>query len=240
MTDALARQRPSASTSRRSPAPPDCTPTSCAASWPSACSTPRADAAGELWFPPAQLAAAARVQRLRAGFAPQLRRARARARPARPHRRARGAAATASQPTAPEERRGPERLTQKSQEALHDAQTKALRFGHTEVDGEHLLLALLDQPDGLVPRLLVPGGRRPAPAARRARGGARPPAAGERARRGAGPGLRHPAAVAPARRRRARGQAAEGRVRLGRAPRHRAPRRGRGDGGRPAAARSTG
>ena len=37
------------------------------------------------------------------------------------------------------------RLTQKSQEALHDAQTKALRFGHVEVDGEHLLLALLDQ-----------------------------------------------------------------------------------------------
>ncbi|MDQ1669747.1 MAG: ATP-dependent Clp protease ATP-binding subunit ClpB, partial [Actinomycetota bacterium] len=29
------------------------------------------------------------------------------------------------------------RLTQKSQEALHDAQTKALRFGHAEVDGEH-------------------------------------------------------------------------------------------------------
>ena len=48
----------------------------------------------------------------------------------------------------------PNRLTQKSQEALHDAQTKALRFGHTEVDGEHLLLALLDQADGLVPRLL--------------------------------------------------------------------------------------
>src|SRR6266550_3122769 len=46
-------------------------------------------------------------------------------------------------------------LTQKSQEALHDAQTKALRFGHTEVDPEHLLLALLDQPDGLVPRLLL-------------------------------------------------------------------------------------
>ncbi len=47
------------------------------------------------------------------------------------------------------------RLTQKSQEALHDAQTKALRFGHTEVDGEHLLLALLDQPEGLVPRLIA-------------------------------------------------------------------------------------
>ncbi|MEV7010870.1 ATP-dependent chaperone ClpB [Streptosporangium sp. NPDC051022] len=46
-------------------------------------------------------------------------------------------------------------LTQKSQEALHDAQTKALRFGHTEIDGEHLLLALLDQPEGLIPRLLL-------------------------------------------------------------------------------------
>ncbi|MGW5686832.1 ATP-dependent chaperone ClpB [Nonomuraea sp. NPDC003754] len=52
----------------------------------------------------------------------------------------------------------PNRLTQKSQEALHDAQTKALRFGHTEVDGEHLLLALLDRPDELVPRLLGQAG----------------------------------------------------------------------------------
>jgi ATP-dependent Clp protease ATP-binding subunit ClpB len=50
------------------------------------------------------------------------------------------------------------RLTTKSQEALHDAQTKALRFGHTEVDGEHLLLALLDQPEGLVSRLLAQSG----------------------------------------------------------------------------------
>ncbi|MDX6649314.1 MAG: ATP-dependent Clp protease ATP-binding subunit ClpB [Solirubrobacteraceae bacterium] len=49
----------------------------------------------------------------------------------------------------------PNRLTQKTQEALHDAQTKALRFGHTEVDVDHLLLALLDQPEGLVPRLLL-------------------------------------------------------------------------------------
>jgi ATP-dependent Clp protease ATP-binding subunit ClpB len=53
------------------------------------------------------------------------------------------------------------RLTQKSQEALHDAQTKALRFGHSEVDGEHLLLALLDQPEGLAPRLLVHAGADP-------------------------------------------------------------------------------
>ena len=39
-----------------------------------------------------------------------------------------------------------------AEEALHDAQTKALRFGHAEVDGEHLLLALLDQAEGLVRR----------------------------------------------------------------------------------------
>ncbi|GGP18002.1 chaperone protein ClpB [Nonomuraea glycinis] len=49
-------------------------------------------------------------------------------------------------------------MTQKTQEALHDAQTKALRHGHTEVDGEHLLLALLDQSEGLAPRLLQQAG----------------------------------------------------------------------------------
>jgi ATP-dependent Clp protease ATP-binding subunit ClpB len=49
----------------------------------------------------------------------------------------------------------PNRLTLKTQEALHDAQTKALRYGHTEVDTDHLLLALLEQPDGLAPRLLT-------------------------------------------------------------------------------------
>jgi len=46
------------------------------------------------------------------------------------------------------------RLTQKSQEAFAEAQNKAVSFGHIEVDGEHLLWALLDQADGLVPRLL--------------------------------------------------------------------------------------
>ncbi len=50
----------------------------------------------------------------------------------------------------------PNKLTEKTQQAtLHDAQTKALRYGHTEVDSEHLLLALLDQDDGLVGRLLA-------------------------------------------------------------------------------------
>ena len=45
------------------------------------------------------------------------------------------------------------RLTQKSQEAIHNAQAHATRLGHQEVDGEHLLLALLEEADGLVPRL---------------------------------------------------------------------------------------
>jgi len=48
----------------------------------------------------------------------------------------------------------PNRLTQRSQEALSAAQSEATRFGHTEVDNEHLLLALLGQDGGLVARLV--------------------------------------------------------------------------------------
>jgi ATP-dependent Clp protease ATP-binding subunit ClpB len=55
----------------------------------------------------------------------------------------------------------PAHLTEKSQEALHDAQTKALRLGHPEADGEHLLLALVDQADGIVPRLVAQAGGEP-------------------------------------------------------------------------------
>ena len=50
------------------------------------------------------------------------------------------------------------KLTRKSQEALAEAQTIATRMGHNEVDGEHLLMALIDQPEGLVPRLLDQAG----------------------------------------------------------------------------------
>ena len=50
------------------------------------------------------------------------------------------------------------KLTQKSQEALAEAQPIATRMGHNEVDGEHLLMALIDQPEGLVPRLLDQAG----------------------------------------------------------------------------------
>jgi ATP-dependent Clp protease ATP-binding subunit ClpB len=48
----------------------------------------------------------------------------------------------------------PNRMTQKTQEAIQAAQTKAQKHGHLEVDGEHLLLALLEQEGGLVPGLL--------------------------------------------------------------------------------------
>ncbi len=46
------------------------------------------------------------------------------------------------------------KMTQKTQEAIQRAQNIALKRGHVEVDGEHLLLALLEQEGGLVPRLL--------------------------------------------------------------------------------------
>src|SRR5205085_1686999 len=96
------------------------------------------------------------------GVVPELRSSGPRPRPSRPNRLAGGGAASAS--LCLWRCRPPmdlNRLTQKSQEALHDAQTKALRFGHTEVDGEHLLLALIDQPEGLVPRLLSQAGADP-------------------------------------------------------------------------------
>ncbi len=46
------------------------------------------------------------------------------------------------------------KTTQKVQEALQQAQVKALRYSHQEVDAEHVLLALLEQEGGLVPRLI--------------------------------------------------------------------------------------
>ncbi len=48
----------------------------------------------------------------------------------------------------------PNKLTQKSMEALQQAETKALRYGQIEIEIEHLLIALLEQSDGLLPRIL--------------------------------------------------------------------------------------
>src|SRR5947207_8540797 len=47
-----------------------------------------------------------------------------------------------------------DRLTIKSQEALQEAQRIAQGFSHQEVDGEHLLLALIGQTASLIPDLL--------------------------------------------------------------------------------------
>ena len=47
-----------------------------------------------------------------------------------------------------------DKLTQKSQEALQEAHSAALRHGHSEADVEHLLLALLQQEQGILPRIL--------------------------------------------------------------------------------------
>lgn len=46
------------------------------------------------------------------------------------------------------------RFTQKSQEAIINAQNMAERNGNSEVEPEHLLLALLEQNDGVVPQVL--------------------------------------------------------------------------------------
>ncbi len=47
------------------------------------------------------------------------------------------------------------KFTQKSQEALQSAQNNAVRLGHQEMDVEHLLLALVEQEDGLIPRIFA-------------------------------------------------------------------------------------
>ena len=48
----------------------------------------------------------------------------------------------------------PDKLTQKSQEALQEAQRIAREHSHQEIDGEHLALALTGQTESLIPDLL--------------------------------------------------------------------------------------
>ncbi len=47
------------------------------------------------------------------------------------------------------------RFTQKSQEAVQSAQSLAIKLGHAEVDVEHLFSALLDQENGVIPRIMA-------------------------------------------------------------------------------------
>jgi ATP-dependent Clp protease ATP-binding subunit ClpB len=50
------------------------------------------------------------------------------------------------------------KFTEKAQTAVSEAQNAAVRHNHQSVDAEHLLLALLQQENGLVPRLLEKAG----------------------------------------------------------------------------------
>ena len=54
-----------------------------------------------------------------------------------------------------------DKLTLKAQEALREAQERAAERSHQEITGLHLLLALLAQPEGIVPPLLQKLGVRP-------------------------------------------------------------------------------
>src|ERR1700674_273325 len=56
----------------------------------------------------------------------------------------------------------PDRLTEKTQEAIQQAQTLAQEAQHQEITPEHLLLALLQQQDGTVPPILQQVGVDPA------------------------------------------------------------------------------
>src|SRR5580692_10393525 len=47
------------------------------------------------------------------------------------------------------------RLTEKSQDAIRQAQAKAAEYGNQQVDVEHLLIAMLEQEGGLAPSILL-------------------------------------------------------------------------------------
>ena len=50
------------------------------------------------------------------------------------------------------------RFTEKLQEAVRAAQSKAIRYGHQQIDVEHLLAALLEQEGGLAASILLKAG----------------------------------------------------------------------------------
>ncbi|MBC7262404.1 MAG: ATP-dependent chaperone ClpB, partial [Chloroflexi bacterium] len=54
------------------------------------------------------------------------------------------------------------RYTEKAQEALVQAQELAMEYNHSQIDPEHLLLALLQQTDGVVPQIVAKLGLTPA------------------------------------------------------------------------------
>ena len=47
-----------------------------------------------------------------------------------------------------------DRFTERAQDVAHRAVEMLARYSHTQVDTEHMLLALLEQPEGLVGQIL--------------------------------------------------------------------------------------
>ena len=74
-----------------------------------------------------------------------------------------------------------DKFTQRGQEAILAAQELAQTYNHSQIEPEHLLLALLQQPDGVVPEVITQAGANPQSRADAARG--RPGAAAEGVRR---------------------------------------------------------
>ena len=121
------------------------------------------------------------------------------------------------------------KFTEKLQEGVREAQSKAVRYSHQQVDVEHLLAALLEQEGGLAPSVLLKAGVDVEGIHRRLEEElARQPKVyvPHRQRR---PGLHHRAAAAGSDQGRRRSQEAPGRVHLGRAraARHRRRQRRR-------------
>ena len=54
-----------------------------------------------------------------------------------------------------------DKFTQRAQEAVVEAQSQTEAFNHAEIEPEHLLLALLQQGDGVVPQIVLGLGRNP-------------------------------------------------------------------------------
>ena len=54
------------------------------------------------------------------------------------------------------------RLTEKAQDVIREAQALAQRRGHAQIDVEHLAVALLSQDGGIAPRIVEKAGGNPA------------------------------------------------------------------------------
>src|SRR5688572_15691219 len=54
-----------------------------------------------------------------------------------------------------------DKLTVKAQEAIQQAQALASQMGHQEIGSEHVLLTLVEQPEGIVPPILQKLGAQP-------------------------------------------------------------------------------